>query len=93
MPGMMRSRKSGCLCRDCDGPQMANRANEKRTWQRTERAQFAPWEPLPGDVRKRIGPHWLEPDWLLYGYWQSIREDDGFLNEDARPHLAHIEES
>ncbi|MGV9540907.1 hypothetical protein ACWDSF_06240 [Nocardia beijingensis] len=47
---------------------------------------------MPGDVRKRIGPHWLEPDWLLYGYWQSIREDDGFLNEEARPYLAHIEE-
>lgn len=33
MPGMMRSRKSGCMCIDCDGPQIADRASEKRSWQ------------------------------------------------------------
>lgn len=30
MPGMMRSRKSGCRCLDCGGPQIADRAAEKR---------------------------------------------------------------
>lgn len=32
MPGMMRSRKSGCLCADCDGPLIATRASDKRAW-------------------------------------------------------------
>lgn len=29
MPGMMRSRKSGCMCADCAGPRIADRAGEK----------------------------------------------------------------
>lgn len=84
MPGMMRSRKSGCLCLDCCGPRIMDRTSEKRDWRHTERGQLAPWELWAGEVRKRIGPHWLEPDCLLYGYWETVREYDGFLNDQAR---------
>lgn len=42
MPGMMRGRKSGCLCPDCGGPRIADRASEARDWRRTEWAQSDP---------------------------------------------------
>lgn len=56
MPGMMRSRKSGCMCRDCAGPRVADRASDKRGWYRRETRGWGndPEQPLP----------WLLPlDW------------------------------
>lgn len=34
MPGMMRSRITGCQCLDCAGGWCADRASEKRDWWR-----------------------------------------------------------
>jgi hypothetical protein len=70
MPGMMRwSCSRGCCIRD-------GRTSEKRDWRRAERDQLAPWEPWAGDARNRPGPHWLEPEWLLHGYWPVEIADD-----------------
>jgi hypothetical protein len=34
MTGMMRSRVSGCLCRDCSGGWHKDRVQEKREWEK-----------------------------------------------------------
>lgn len=82
MPGMMRwSCSRGCCVR-------GGRSRENRDWPRTERAQLAPWESWAGDVRNPIGPHWREPQWLLCGYWGTVREADEFLNRQAAEWLS-----
>jgi hypothetical protein len=37
MPAMMGSRKSGCLCPDCSGPRISDRASENRGWRDLEK--------------------------------------------------------
>lgn len=80
MPGMMRSRVSGRLC-PCCSQWRSSRTAEERDWRTVERSQLGPWERWIGDAREPVGPHRLEPDWLVFGYWESVRADDEFMNQ------------
>ena len=85
MPGMMRTRSTGCTCCGDWGP---DRASDNRAWRHLEQSQTDPWRALDGEARPpRQYP--LDPDDLQDGgYWASVRADDGPLNDLARQYLS-----
>jgi hypothetical protein len=81
MPGMMRSRKSGCMCVDCSGPRVPDRASESREWKRLEWQQADPrtrWAGVASAPRV-LAEH--DDETLLFGYWPAMRSLDSYLEE------------